>query len=181
MFQRAENGLKRDEPMCSRQGSLWRQAAGGVPWGAFFIFAPVDVLIMGALVWIPLLIWSERVRELRCGFWPGAVARLTVVAVIVTTAALLPVKYEDGRVGPLPRVDMSFKELADGGVIYPISDDEQLPVRVVLPSLEPTRREVMQAIIQQTGLNASIFHCGNGATVLFGGGGGRIRVSGKRS
>jgi hypothetical protein len=163
------------DPRASQQ--LLRQVAGALLWTAFFILSPTEVLVLGALVWIPLLIWRERVRALRYGFLPGAVARLSVIAVAIITAGLLPTKHEDGRVGPLPRVDISLGELAAVGVIYPLFDQRHDGIRVVLPSTTPTRREVMQAITRQTGFRASIFHCGNGATVLFGSGGGRIRVS----
>lgn len=156
---------------------LLRQVAGALPWGGFFILAPADVLFYGALVWIPLLVWRERVRATRHNFGPGGVARLCVVAAITIIAALLPIKHEDGRVGPLLRRESSLGELAVAGVIYPVADRQYDGVRVMLPSTTPTRREVIQAITQQTGFRASIFHCGNGATVLFGSGGGRIRVS----
>lgn len=158
---------------------LLRQVAGALPWGLFFSLAPTEVLFLGALGWVPLLVWRERIRSSRHGFFTGAVARLGVVAVIITTAALLPMKHEDGRVGPLARQDVSLGELNAAEVIYPLSDRRHDGVRIVLPSATPTRREVMQAITRQTGFKASINHCGNGATVLFGSGGGRITVDDK--
>jgi len=158
---------------------LLRQVAGALPWGVFFILAPTEILFLGALGWIPLLIWRERVRASRYGFFPGALTRLGVVVVIITAAALLPTKHEDGRVGPLARQDVSLGELNTAGVIYPLFDHRHDLIRVALPSTTPTRREVMQAITKQTGFTASIFHCGNGATVLFGSGGGRVMVDDK--
>jgi hypothetical protein len=157
--------------------ALQRQSAGGLLWALFFVLAPMEVLVFGALVWIPLLIWRERVRAARYGFWPGMVARLGIVAVAIAIAVIAPTKHEDGRVGPLLRTDLTLGEMAAAGVINPPFDRQHDSVRVSLPSVKPTRREVIQAITQQTGFRASIFHCGNGATILFGGGGGRIRVA----
>lgn len=163
------------EPRATKQ--LLRQVCGALPWGVFFVLAPMEVLFLGALVWIPLLIWRERVRATRYGFLPGAVARFCVVAALIFMASLLPTKHEDGRVGPLPRPQNSLGELVAAGVIYPLFDDRHDDLRVTLPSTTPTRREVMRAITQQTGFRASISRCGSGATVLFGSGGGRIKLS----
>jgi hypothetical protein len=98
-----------------------------------------------------------------------------VAAVVLATKA--PLKSEDKRVAPLPRVEMTLGELAEAGVIYDLFDTKHKSRNVRLRSLTPTRREVMEAIGEQTGFRASIFHCGNGATILFGSGGGRILVS----
>lgn len=157
--------------------ALLRQIAGGLIWALFFIFAPMEVLVLGTLVWIPLLIWRERVRAARYGFWLGGIARLGIVIVIIAIAAFAPTRREDGRVGPLPSTDVTLGELATAGVIYPPFDRQHDSIRVLLPFAKPTRREVIEAITQQTGFKASIFHCGNGATVLFGSGVGRIRVA----
>ena len=157
--------------------ALLKQLAGGLIWALFFILAPLEILVLGALVWIPLLIWRERVRATRYRFWPGLVARLGIVTFTITIAAIAPTKHEDGRVGPLPHANLTLGELAAASVIYPPFDRQHDSIRVALPSTKPTRREVMQAITQQTRFKASIFHCGNGATILFGGGGGRIMIS----
>ncbi len=156
---------------------LLNQVAGAFLWAMFFVLTPMEILVLGALGWIPLLIWRERVRSIRYGFLLGAVARLGVVASVIIVATLLPTKHEDGKVGPLSRTDVSLGELAAIGVIYPLADEQRNEIHVLLPSTTPTRREIMHAITQQTGLQASIFHCGNGATVLFGSGGGRITIS----
>lgn len=61
-------------------------------------------------------------------------------------------------------------------IIHPLFDQAHESLSVQLPSRDPTRREVIRAISDQTGFRASIFHCGNGATVVFGGGMSRISV-----
>jgi hypothetical protein len=99
------------------------------------------------------------------------------MAAAVVLAAKAPLKSEDKRVAPLPRVEITLGELVEAGVIYDLFDPNHKTRNVRLRSLTPTRREVMEAIGEQTGFRASIFHCGNGATILFGSGGGRIRVA----
>lgn len=155
---------------------MLKQGVGGLIWALFIVLSPMEVLVIGAVVWVPLLIWRERVRAARHGFWPGLVTRLGVVLAVVVVALLAPTKHEDGRVGPLPRSEVNLGELAAAGVIYPHSDRQHDSVRVSLPSVTPTRQEVMTCISEQTGFKPSIFHCGNGATILFGSGGGRIRI-----
>src|SRR4051812_5473163 len=101
----------------SKQAML-RQTAGGLIWALFFILAPMEVLILGALVWVPLLVWRERVRAVRYGFGLGLVARLGIVVAVFILAVHAPTKQEDGRVGPLTHDKISLGELAAAGVIY---------------------------------------------------------------
>lgn len=131
---------------------LLRQAAGALAWGIFFAVVPIMLLFVGVLVWIPVLIWREIVRSHRYGFFPGVLVRLGVVVATVSIAALLPVKYGDRRVRALPRADVTLGELAAAHVLWPIRDEHQKTLRVTLPSTTPTRREVMAAIEQQTGV-----------------------------
>lgn len=157
---------------------LLRQAAGALPWSVFMILTPFEILIPTAIGWIPLLFWRERVRSSQYGFFLGTVARFSVVLSLITIATFLPTKAEDVRIGPFSRRDVSLGELAAAGVIFRLVDQQNDGIRVMLPSTTPTRREVMQAITQSTGFEASIFFpCGNGFTVLFGNIGSRIRVN----
>ena len=159
-----------------KNNPLLRHVVGSLLGAVFFVIAPFEVLSLGAVVWIPLLIWRERLRAARYGWNPGLAARTGVVALVFTTALLLPTKLEDGRVGPFPRNELSLGQLAVAGVIYPLATRSDGDIRVTLPSSSPTRREVMKAIAEQTAFSASIFHCGNGSTVLFGSAQGRIKV-----
>jgi hypothetical protein len=153
------------------------QAAGALLWSVFFVIAPTEILFFGAPVWIPLLIWRERVRAARYGFFPAVIGRFAVIRAIIMTAVLLPTKHEDGRVGPFSLTNIALGDLVAEGFIYPLFDERHNVLRLTLPSTAPTRREVMQAIREQTGFRASVFHCGNNATLLFGSGGGLIKVS----
>lgn len=164
--------------VASPRQKLLRQTAGAVAWAGFFILAPLEILVPGALVWIPLLVWRECVRASRYGFFPGLLLRGAVIAAVVVVAACLPNKGWDRRIPPLAQADVSLEELAAAHVIYPPRDEKLARVRVRLPSTAPTRREVLQAITQQTGLKASPSGlCGNGASILFGASVGPIRVS----
>ncbi len=69
------------------------QGSGALAWGVFFSVAPVvEVLYLGAILWIPLLAWREHARAKKYGFWPGFLLRLAVFAGVITLALLLPVK-----------------------------------------------------------------------------------------
>lgn len=156
--------------------NLLKQIAGGFLWGLFFILAPFELLFFGAVIWLPVLAWRERRRIARYGFKPGAIWRVGTVAAMVALAAVAPVKHEDRRVGPFAGASASLGELARGEVIYQTFDPDYDRVTVALPSSNPTRRQVIRAINAQTDFCAGIMRCGNGATILFGGGGGRIHV-----
>jgi len=155
---------------------LLRQAAGAVAWGAFFILAPMELLFVGALVWIPLLVWRERRRARFYGFLPGAGLRLGIVVAIVMVAVHLPVKREDVPLGELSQRTVTLGELAEAGMISP-PDVKLEPVRVLLPSTTPTKREIMRAIAEQTGLRANVSRCATGASILSGPSVGSIHVS----
>jgi hypothetical protein len=155
---------------------LFKQAGVGLIWGLFLVLAPMEILLGGALIWIPLFIWRERLRAARPGFWLGTALRYPIIAAIAVLAAIAPLKAEDQRVGPLPGVNVTLAQLAKARVIYDLFSAEHGDLRVQLPSASPTRREVMAVIKEQTGFESRIFHCGNGSTILFGGGVGRISV-----
>lgn len=152
----------------ARPRRLLKQAGGGLLWGAFLILAPLEVLLLGAIVWLPLFIWREKVRASRHGYWPGAAVRYSIIVATVVLAGKAPLKPEDRRVGPLPRTRVTLGELADAGVVFGMFDPKHKPLSVRLNSTTPTRREVMDAITGQTGFRAHMSHCGNGATILFG-------------
>lgn len=156
---------------------LVRQAAGGLLWSVFFVLSPGDVLVLGSPAWLALLIWRERRRSVRYGFWPGAACRFAVFVFVVAVAAAAPTKFEDKRVSPFPRTDVTLGELVEAGVIYPLVRRENESLQVTLPSSLPRRRQLMAAITEQTGFRTCVYHCAHVASVLFGGGGGRITVS----
>ncbi|EEF58216.1 hypothetical protein [Pedosphaera parvula] len=156
---------------------LWKQSLGAILWGLCFVLAPFEIPVYGAILWLPALIWLERLRTKRYGFWPGALCRFAVVLSIVVIAAKAPLKREDHHVGPLPNKQVTFAELVAAQIIYPPFGSNHYSLKITLPSTNPTVREVMHAITQQTGMRASIFHCASGATILHGSGGGSIRVS----
>lgn len=115
-------------------------------------------------------------RAARYGRYPGLVVRFVVVALVVALAVALPSKSEDQRVGPFLAREITLGKLADSDVIYRSAGEQYDGVRVLLPSLTPTRREVIEAIQRQTGLRAYIYRDLSGATVLFGAGSRRILV-----
>jgi hypothetical protein len=157
--------------------TLLKQAGDALVWALFIILAPFEVLFLGAIVWIPLFVWREKLRASRHGFWPGAALRYSLIVGVVVLAVNAPLKSEDKKVGPLPRTEVTLGELVEAGVIYELFEPQHKTLGVRLSSLTPTRREVTKAIAEQTVFKTSIFHCSNGATLLFGSGVGRIRVN----
>ena len=146
------------------------QGSGALAWGIFFSVAPVvEVLYMGAILWIPLLAWREHARAKKYGFWPGFLVRFTVFATIITVALLLPVKQQDTlRMGPFSRVEISLSDVSEhfvGRAEFPVARGHSV---VRLPSLQPTFREVVSAVERDTGLHARVGYCGTGATLLGG-------------
>lgn len=156
--------------------ALLRQTSGALAWATFFVLAPFEVLLLGAVVWISLFIWREVVRAKRYGFLTGALCRYSLITVVVAFAAVVPTKSDDKKVGPFPATTATLGQLASAGIIYPLRNPSNEPVQISLPSIAPSRREVMSAILQQAQLKAWTFRCGNGATILFGSSVGRIRV-----
>jgi len=154
-----------------------RQVGGAFGWGLFIILTPIIVVILTALIWIPIFIWREKVRARHYGFLPGAVYRYALIALIVVTAAFAPVKFENKKIGPLKNANLSLEELVEAKAIYSPRYKENEEIRIALPSNLPSNRELMTAITQQTGFKADVYHCGDVANILFGGGGGRIRVN----
>jgi hypothetical protein len=92
---------------------LWKvakQGVGAIPWGVFFAAAPFEAVFGGCIVWLPLLIWRERLRALSYGFWPGAFLRLGIVLTIAVAAITAP-KHMDEFVGPMRFENIPLAEL----------------------------------------------------------------------
>ena len=150
---------------------LLLQTAGAIPWAVFFIVAPfVECVIVGSAVWLPLLVWRERSRSARYGFWPGALSRLVVVIAIVAAAVAAPAEYERTRkrIGALPRTSATMADLVAADVIFPLRDARHERLALSLPSSTPTLPEIVRAINEQTRLRARVLGCGNGASLLAG-------------
>ena len=153
-----------------------RQVGGAFVWGLFIIRAPIILVFLTALIWVPIFVWREKIRTRHYGFLPGAVYRYALIVLIVVLAAFAPVKFEDKKVGPLKNANPSLGELVEAKAIYSPRYKEHEEMRITLPSLFPRNRDIMTAITQQTGFKADVFHCGDVANILFGSGGGRISV-----
>jgi len=148
--------------------SLAVQASGAALWGVFFAIAPiVEVLFMGAIIWIPLLVWREMARSKRHGFHPGILVRAAVVSAVVAIAIVAPVKDEDQRrVEGLTGNRGSLEELSKA-VRMNVPEDRK-HVQILLPSHRPSYRQVTRSIRQQTGMECRSIGCATGMTVLRG-------------
>lgn len=157
---------------------LLRQTAGAIPWATFFVLAPFsEFVFVGAILWLPLLISRERRRATAYGFLPGALCRAAVVAVVVAIAIVASTGPYDRRIRGLRAHTVTLGDLANVGVVMLSPERQHLePVTLTLPTATPSRREVVQAITEQTGLTARMLTCGSGASLLFGSHAGPIIV-----
>lgn len=146
--------------------SLLAQALGAAGWGIFFSISPiVEALFLTAILWIPLLLYLEFRRARRHGFLPGFLIRLATAALIVTAAAVAPVKWEDKTtVQGLSGQRVALAELSSAFRV----PAERADLKITLPATAPTVRQAMRAVEEQTGLRCTIARCGNSATILWG-------------
>lgn len=133
----------------------------------------LEVLFLGAVVWVPLSCLLEWRRARRYGFLPGSLVWLGMVAAIVGGAAAAPTKWEDrNHIGPFPNPEMSIGELS--GILrrdyrpmhFP---DSRLSDRIRLPKRRMSFREFGQELERQTGLKLGVGYCGNDRSILWGG------------
>lgn len=164
-----------DSKVITGSASGWSyslQAMGALVWSLFFILSPMEVLVLGSVVWIPLLIWREKLRSQKHGFLPGAILRSMLVLTVVIAAALAPLKYVDRRMVQLPPGQLPLgqltAELEEQAVLVRFPDQHTNRL-VRLPGQPLNVRELMGLIENQTGLRRRIKYCGNGSTVLRGG------------
>lgn len=128
-------------------------------------------MIVGLLFCLP----KDRRYRLR-GYLPAMGVALAVMA----GAAVLPVKKLDQPVAALPSPRPSIAELCQAGLTYEPSSPDWNDVRIELSSAAPSRNEIIRCINQQTPLEADVFGCGNGATLLWGPWTSKIRLRPKR-
>ncbi len=159
--------------------AILRQALGAIAWGIFFSVAPYDGwLLPAAIVWIPLLVWRERQRAKRHGFFPGAVVRALVVAFVVGAAAVAPLEYLDRRVPVLGASRATLREVdslhaLQTGRPYPrlfatLEDSVVATTTVRLPSESMRRREFLSFLGAQLGRRPRVAYEGGFTSVAFG-------------
>jgi hypothetical protein len=151
---------------------LW-QALGAVCWGVFVSVVFFDLLMIGAVLWVPCFVWREYRRSKKHGFLAGFALRLAVIAAVVTGAIYLPVKYEDrivvGGLATNRVILRALEEPLRERLIHYRYPEEQGGLEVTLPSARPTIRQLVRSIEAQTALRCDIGRCGNGMSFLGGG------------
>jgi hypothetical protein len=177
------------DPRCDhRRGFAWglaKQSAGAVAWGLFLAAAPFELVVGGCIVWVPLLVWRERVRSREYGFLPGGIARLAITAFIIIAAANAP-KHLDRVVGPLRFESISLSELCQQ-----LRREHEIPVAAVddgafekiflfATTARMSRREVVAELAKTTNREQHFAGCANGSSFLSGVGG-TYYLSPKRS
>jgi len=147
---------------------------GAVAWGVFFIASPIaEVLFMGAVVWVPLLIWREWRRSRRPRFWPGLFLRVGIVTGLIMLAKVAPTKCEDQmRVGPLSAATLPLGRLAEevdkDRVSIKVGEGKVREIMIRLPSTTPSVRQLIDAVEATARFKYVPRKCGNSMTVLWG-------------
>jgi len=154
----------------ARKSDLLIAAAGAILWGVFLSVIPIfEGLLLGFVIWLPVFCWREQVRSKKQGFWPGFAVRIGIIAAVIATATLLPLKHVDQvRVGPFPAAEVSLAQLAAPLRLQGPKYEERTQARITLASPNPTWREAIRAIEQQTGLRVRVGGCMTGVSLLTG-------------
>ena len=154
----------------ARKSDLLIAAAGAVLWGVFLSVIPIfEGLLLGSVVWLPVFCWRERVRSKKQGFWPGFAFRIGIIAAVIATATVLPLKHLDRlRVGPFPATEVSLAQLAAPLRLHGPKYEERTQTKITLASSNPTWRQAIRAIEEQTGLKVRVGGCMTGVSLLTG-------------
>ncbi len=145
----------------------------GVAWGVFFSVTIFEFLFLGAVLWVPLLLWLEFRRSRKPVWLAGLLVRGGLCVAIIMAADRVSMKYEDiNRVGPLSATTLSLEDLASELRPYRVhidSRDAPLPSAVIkMPSKSPTIRELIQAVEGASPFRYVPRKCGNGKSILWG-------------
>lgn len=170
----------------SRAALTWRfsrdllyQAAGAIAWAAWLVVVPIELLVLTAIAWIPLLIWRENKRSKKYGPVPGAVVRIAVMVVAVVVASKMPREYDrylDNTRVTFDKLEMPVSDVIAICKTHPVAyhtnwwgvDEADQKKRIKLPSQSLTLRELARELQTQAGLNYRHFACGNGTTIISG-------------
>jgi hypothetical protein len=149
---------------------LWWQIMASLLWGLFFILAPFEVLLFGCLLWVPILIISEKRWIQKCGFSKSFFIRNGIIALIISVAVVLPVKNLDRHIGVIQHNSITLKELAERKVFICMERQSDLLEKTVVTfsNANPTRRDVVKAIREQTPYKVRLLSCPNGCSLLLG-------------
>lgn len=162
-------------PLCCMNSHrlLLKHLAFGFIAGAITSIVPIELAVLVVPGFLILWIFATRRRPTSCGITSYVVAGIAALATI-STAALLPVKHLDQRVGPILYGRMSLDDLCQAlskdyrvfaSAPYPQSLTQFLAFHT---DREMTRREVLQKLAADTDFDLHIGYCGSGASFLFG-------------
>lgn len=137
----------------------------GLVSGAVIAVIPFELIVLSLpaiLVIAIFLCWRNphRVRVV-------PVAAL-LAAVVATAMGMLTPSRLDRRPVRFPTNTITLGELVHQGLAYPPANPDLSASPLRLPSDQPSVREIIRAVNDQTSCRADVFQCGNGASI-FGG------------
>jgi hypothetical protein len=170
-----KNGMNNDGAKARR---LIAGGVIGVALGAAFVVTPVHTLALA--VPAGFLVGAFLCGRNTARLPAAGLAIAIVVSVIAVVATARPDPLEK-RPASLPSNNVTVAELVQKGAVQEPAETDWGKTQLSLPSTQPTVREIMQAINDQTAFKASVFRCGTGATVWQDAWIGRISIRPKQS
>ncbi|HTH50178.1 MAG TPA: hypothetical protein VMB21_21875 [Candidatus Limnocylindria bacterium] len=153
-------------------------AAIGLALGAAFIVVPVDSLFLAipATVGVGAFLCIRNKARLA-----GVPLAIVASALVIATVMATRTTALDKRPASFTSSNVTFSELVRKGTAYELSEVDWANTQIRLPSPQPTLREIVQAVNDQTPFKASVSSCGNGPSILQGTWLGKISIWPKRS
>lgn len=166
-------GLNNEGSNLLRKGSLRGRVLMGVVLGAVLSVCPIEMLIFG----IPsalLVGFFFCIPVGRRSRWVDFAPTCGIAIAMMIAAASLSAKPFSHPVDSFPGTSVTFEDLFRRDLAYdcPRWESNWRSTRFVLPTVRPSRTQIVDAINQQTQFRARIYRCGMGESLL---GGSRFR------
>jgi hypothetical protein len=136
-------------------------------WGVLISIAPLQLVAVASLLWVPLFVLGEWFWSRKHGVKPALLSGLGLVSAVIFGAAMMPKSMDRPMIPGLTTPTVELGELAKQGFLFSVpAGVEKVPVR--FQTTAPTLRQAIRAIEAQTPLRCRVLRCGTGASVLAG-------------
>ena len=151
-------------------------AAIGAALGATFVAAPVEIVVLAVppSICVGIFLCLRDLTRLPAAGMTVAAVVSVIVAVIATRTDAL-----DKRPASFSTNVVTIEDLVRKGTAYEPAEADWAKTQIRLASVEPTVREIIQAVNDQTPLRARVFRCGTGLSILHGAWVGKIEFRAK--